>query len=64
MDENDWEGTLVLEKLALIDKVDEFFGAIDGDDFVTAERLMKAARIDAVTIAQVLQKMAEADGEH
>ncbi len=64
MDENDWEGTLVLEKLALIDKVDEFFDAIDDDDFATAERLMKAARIDAKTIAQVLQKMAEADGEH
>ncbi len=64
MDENDWEGTLVLEKLALIDKVDEFFEAIDGDDFAKAERLMKAARIDVATIAQVLRKMAEADGEH
>ena len=64
MDESDFEGTLVLEKLAAISKVDEFFDAIDGDDFATAERLMKSARIDAATIAVVLRKMADGDGEH
>lgn len=33
MDEKDFEGTLVLEKLAEIGKLDSFFEAIDSDDF-------------------------------
>ena len=32
MDESDFEGTLVLEQLAAIGKVDDFFDAIDADD--------------------------------
>ncbi|WP_218110143.1 hypothetical protein [Oligoflexus tunisiensis] len=64
MDDTFFEGSLVLEKLAEIDKVDDFFEAIDSDDFAQAEKLMKAARVDAATIAIVLQKMAESDGEH
>jgi hypothetical protein len=63
-DESDFEGSLVLEKLAVIDKVDEFFEALDGDDFETAKRLMKAAKIDSATIEVVLRKMAESDGDH
>ncbi len=64
MNENDFEGTLVLEKLATIDRVDDFFEAIDADDLAAAQRLLKAARVDAETIAVVLRKMADADGEH
>ena len=64
MDEIDFEGTLVLEKLAEINKVDDFFEAIDGDDFAKASSLMKRAKIDSETIAIVLKKMSEADGEH
>jgi hypothetical protein len=64
VDENYFEGTLVLEKLAEIDKVDEFFEAIDSDDFPAAEKLMKAAKVDSATIGIVLRKMAQADGEH
>ena len=64
MEESDFEGTLVLERIAAIEKVDEFFEAIDSDDFATARTLMKAAKVDAETIAIVLKKMAEADGEH
>ena len=64
MDESDFDGTLVLEKLAEIDKVDDFFAAIDSDDFSKAQSLMKRAKVDAKTIAAVLKKMAEADGEH
>jgi len=33
MDESDFEGTLVLEKLAGINQVEAFFDAIDSDDF-------------------------------
>jgi len=64
LEESSLEGTLVLEKLAQIDKVDEFFEAIDADNFVLAKNLMQAAKVDSATIALVLQKMAEADGEH
>lgn len=64
MDENDFEGTLVLEKLAEIGKVEAFFEAIDADDFGRAKALMKRAQVDMETIALVLQKMGDADGEH
>jgi hypothetical protein len=57
MADSDFEGTLVLEKLAAIDKVDEFFEAIDADDVERATKLMRAARVDAPTIAIVIQKM-------
>lgn len=64
MDEQDFEGTLVLEKLAEIGKVDEFFEAIDSDDFSKAKALMKRAQIDFETIEIVLKKMGDAYGEH
>ncbi|HVT07702.1 MAG TPA: hypothetical protein VHO67_09595 [Polyangia bacterium] len=64
MDETDFEGSLVLEQLAAIDEVDAFFEAIDADDVDRATRLMKRANIDAATIATVVRKMEESDGEH
>jgi hypothetical protein len=64
MDEKDFEGTLVLEQLAAIGRIEEFFDAIDSDDVPRAASLMKKAKIDASTIAMVLRKMEEADGEH
>lgn len=57
MDEIDFEGTLVLEKLAEIGKVDEFFEAVDADDFAEAKRLMKLAGVDGGTIEVVLKMM-------
>ncbi len=64
MDEESFEGTLVLEKLAAAGLIDEFFNAIDSDDFSSASRLMKQAGVDAATVAIVLRKMAAADGDH
>ena len=64
MDESDFEGTLVLEQLAAIDKVEEFFDAVDADDIQRATTLMKRASVDAPTISIVIRKMQEADGEH
>lgn len=64
MDESDFEGTLVLEQLAEIGRVEEFFDAIDSDDVQRAASLMKKARIDASTIAMVITKMEDSDGEH
>lgn len=64
MDDTDFEGTLVLEKLAAIDRVDEFFEAIDADDVQRAAALMRQADVDAATIAIVLRKIEEGDAEH
>ena len=64
MDETDFEGTLVLEQLAAIGKVEDFFDAIDSDDIQRATTLMKRANLDASTIAIVIRKIEEADGEH
>ena len=62
--EPDFEGTLVLEKLAAIDKVDEFLDAVDSDDVARASRLMRAARVDATTIATVVRKIEDGDSDH
>lgn len=64
MDETDFEGTLVLEQLAAIGLVEDFFDAIDSDDVHKAAQLMKRANIDASTIAMVIRKMEAGDGEH
>jgi len=64
MDEKDFEGTLVLERLAEIGRVEDFFDAIDSDDVQRAASLMKKARIDAGTIAMVVKKIEDGDGEH
>jgi hypothetical protein len=64
MDETDFEGTLVLEQLAAIGQVEEFFDAIDADDVRRAASLMKAAKIEASTIAIVLRKIEAGDDEH
>lgn len=64
MDETDFEGTLVLEKLASIGRLDEFFEAVDSDDVPRAVALMREAAVDPLTIAVVVKKMEQADGEH
>ena len=64
MEETDFEGTLVLEQLVAIGAIDAFFDAIDSDDVERAAELMRKARIDAATIATVIGKMQDGDGEH
>jgi hypothetical protein len=64
MDETDFEGTLVLEQLAAIGKVEDFFDAVDSDDVQRATALMKRAEVDTATIAIVIRKMEESDGQH
>jgi hypothetical protein len=64
MDDTDFEGTLVLEQLAAIGKVEDFFDAIDSDDVQRAAALMARAEVDASTIATVIRKMEQSDGEH
>jgi hypothetical protein len=64
MDETDFEGSVVLEQLAAIGKVEQFFEAIDADDVQRAVSLMRKASVDAPTIAIVVKKMKAADGQH
>jgi len=61
MEESDFEGTLVLEQLAEVDLVDDFFEAIDSDDIELAVKLMKQARVDASTIATVVEMIRDAE---
>lgn len=63
MSEEDFEGTLVLEKLAEIGSVDEFMEAVDSDDLAKAVSLMKRARIDQETIDVVVDKIRSGDQE-
>jgi len=64
MDESDFEGTLVLEQLAAIGKVEQFFDAVDADDVALATVLMRRANVEEPVIAIVVRKMEESDGEH
>jgi hypothetical protein len=64
MDETDFEGTLVLEQLAAIGKVEDFFDAVDSDDVHRATLLMKRANVDESTIATVVRKMEAGDSDH
>ena len=59
MDEDDFEGTLVLEQLASMGLVEDFFEAIDSDDVEGAISLMKKARVDNHIIATVVKKIIE-----
>ena len=57
MDEDDFEGTIILEKMAEIGKVEEFFDAIDSDDFHKIKILLSRAGVDSETIQQVIEKI-------
>jgi hypothetical protein len=57
MDEDDFEGTLILEKLAKIGKLDDFFEAIDSDNFELTAKFMRKAGVDLETIQIVLKIM-------
>ncbi|MBK24619.1 MAG: hypothetical protein CME70_11545 [Halobacteriovorax sp.] len=54
-----FEGSLVLEKLAEIGKVEEFYDAIDSDDFAKVARLMRDAGLEESAIETVIRKASE-----
>ncbi len=64
MKQEDFEGSLILEKLALIDKVDEFFAAVDEDNFASAKSLMKAAGVPHEVMVIAIRMMKEGDQDH
>lgn len=55
------DGTLVLERLAELNQLEEFYDAIDSDHFEKAHLLMSKAGIDESTIQMVLKKMQESE---
>ena len=61
MEEDDFEGTLVLEELAELGLVEDFFDAIDSDDIEKVVALMKQARIDVETMKIVIKKIKESN---
>ncbi|HXH74089.1 MAG TPA: hypothetical protein VNJ08_03945 [Bacteriovoracaceae bacterium] len=61
MDENDFEGSIVLEELAALGLVDDFLDAVDSDDLPKAISLLREAEINEETIAMVLKKVEDGD---
>lgn len=57
MDESNFEGTIILERLASLNLVDDFFDAIDSDDKREVVSLLKQAEIDDETITIVIDMM-------
>lgn len=57
MNEENFEGTLILEKMAELSKLEDFFDAIDSDDFVKVKKLLKLAQIDDSTIEVLMSKI-------
>lgn len=63
MDEDEFEGTAVLELLAAVGGLDAFAEAVDADDRRKAVLLMRRAKIDTETIHTVLRRMANPDDD-
>ena len=57
MDEFEFEGSLLLEKLAALNLVDEFYAAVDSDDLSEVVSLLRDAEVDEETIAIVIKKI-------
>lgn len=57
--ELDFEGTLVLEKLATVNLIDDFFEAVDSDNLHEVEILLRQAEVDDETIEEVLRQIEE-----
>jgi hypothetical protein len=64
MNEDAFEGSLILEMLAELGLVDDFYEAIDSDNISKAISLMRRAQVDEETIEIAVRKMQESDGQH
>lgn len=57
MDEHDFAGSLILERLASLNLIDKFYEAVDSDDVNQVTSLLEEAGFDDDTIGIVLKKM-------
>ncbi len=64
MIENPLDGSMVLETLAERGQLEEFYEAVDSDNFAQARALLKEADVDEETIAWVLSEMENQDGDN
>lgn len=64
MKEEDFEGSLVLERLAAMNLVDEFFDAVDSDDMTEILSLLRQAGLDEDTIEEVMDQIESSTGKH
>jgi hypothetical protein len=64
MDKKHFEGTLVLERLAAIGTIDEFFNAVDSDNFKMVNLLLREAKVDPKTILTIIKKMNTSDQDY
>ena len=55
----DDEGSLILEKLAEANLVEEFYSAVDSDDFSKIEDLLSRVGIEDSKIQSVIQSIVE-----
>ncbi len=56
---SDFEGSLVLEKLAAMELVEDFLEAVDSDDTHRVISLLRQADVDDETISTVLKEIRE-----
>lgn len=59
-----FEGSVILERLALVDRVEDFFEAIDNDDFEYARELMELAGVADGDIEVAIAMMKDSDSDH
>jgi hypothetical protein len=57
MSEDVFEGSLVLEMLAELGLVDDFYEAIDSDNIARVVSLMRTAKVDEETIEAVVREI-------
>lgn len=56
---NDDLGSLVLEKLAELGLIDDFYKAVDSDDFSKIEEVLSSAGVEDKTIGSIIQQLVE-----
>ncbi len=57
MEDENFEGSLVLEKLASFNLLNKFYNAVDNDDIELVKKLLKHAQIDRDEIKIVIEKI-------
>ena len=59
----EFEGSIILEKLSEQGLLDEFYEAVDSDDFTLVQQILESAGFESDTIEQVLEKMEQQGNE-
>lgn len=57
MELENFEGSLILEQLAAIGLVEDFYEAVDADDVGRVVSLLRQAQVDEPTISELLKEL-------